>query len=318
MNENELAEQFDRDVDQILDSNLKLHDEPTSTEYRQVIDLAQSLSATDFTVSSKIKKLLLNQLLTTHREDVTMLKVPQRMIRLRLTLFILVSILLLLMISPVTLQVAAKKFADFIKTIQVGDYTWIQQSKPSEKSATEATSPIIEPIVEYRDGIWILRTSIGNFGGDPLPDHSITVQSFDSILDAQALAPFSIRQPYFLPTGYDLQEVMVTPSDWVFLFYSSSNGNLVIAQLPVGEVTINEPGEVINSVPVGPVTVGQKNTVGVGMLTDKDVDAVLVNNQPAAWVEGTGLMWESDGISFMAGSANLSKEEIMQIAESVK
>ena len=168
------------------------------------------------------------------------------------------------------------------------------------------------------DGIWILRTSIGNFGGDPLPNHTETVQRFDSIIGAQAVAPFRIRQPDSLPDGYDLQAVMVTPSDWVFLFYGSPNGNLVIAQLPVGEITINEPGEVINSVPVGPVTIGQKNTVGVGMLTDKEVDTISVNSQPAAWVEGTGLIWESDGLSFMAGDNGLTRDEIVEIAQSLK
>lgn len=102
---------------------------------------------------------------------------------------------------------------------------------------------------------------------------------FQQNLICGALALFTIRQPDFLPTGYDLQEGMVTPSDWVFLFYGNSSGNLVIAQLPIGEITINEPGEMIESVPVGPVTVGQKNTVGVRMLTDKEVETLLVNNQ---------------------------------------
>lgn len=318
MNENELAERFDRDVDQILNSKLKLHDEPTPTEYGQVIDLAQRMTDTDFSVTSKIKKTLLNQLLSSNRKETTMLNASRRMIGLRLTLFVLVSLLLLLMVSPMTLQVAAKNFADFIRTIRVGDYTWIQQNEKPENVSPQPGLVSSEPTIEYKDDIWILRTSIGNFGGDPLPGHSKTVQSFDSIADAQAIAPFGIRQPYSLPAGFDLQKVMVTPSDWVFLFYSSSNGNLVIAQLPVGEITVNEPGEVINSVPVGPVTVGQKNTVGVGMLTDKDVETVSVNNQPAAWVEGTGLMWESQGMSFMAGGDGLTRDEVIQIAESLK
>ena len=318
MNENELAERFDRVVDQILNSKLKLHDEPTPTEYGQVIDLAQRMTDTDFSVTSKIKKTLLNQLLSSNRKETTMLNASRRMIGLRLTLFVLVSLLLLLMVSPMTLQVAAKNFADFIRTIRVGDYTWIQQNEKPENVSPQPGLVSSEPTIEYKDDIWILRTSIGNFGGDPLPGHSKTVQSFDSIADAQAIAPFGIRQPYSLPAGFDLQKVMVTPSDWVFLFYSSSNGNLVIAQLPVGEITVNEPGEVINSVPVGPVTVGQKNTVGVGMLTDKDVETVSVNNQPAAWVEGTGLMWESQGMSFMAGGDGLTRDEVIQIAESLK
>ena len=318
MNENELAERFDRDVDQILNSKLKLHDEPTPTEYGQVIDLAQRMTDTDFSVTSKIKKTLLNQLLSSNRKETTMLNASSRMIGLRLTLFVLVSLLLLLMVSPMTLQVAAKNLADFIRTIRVGDYTWIQQNEKPENVSPQPDLLPSDPIVEYKDGMWKLRTSIGNFGGDPLPNHSRTVQSFNSITDAQAIAPFSIRQPYFLPAGYDLQEVMVTPSDWVFLFYSSSSGNLVIAQLPVGEIAINEPGEAIDSVPVGPVTVGQKNTVGVGLLTDTDVETVSVNNQPAAWVEGSGLIWEANGMSFMAGGDGLTREEVIQIAESLK
>jgi hypothetical protein len=318
MNENELAERFDRDVDQMLSSNLKHHDEPTSTEYRQAIDLARKLTSTDFSVTSIIKKPLLNQLLSSNRKETTMLNVSRRMIGLRLMLFVLVSLLLLFMVSPITFQVAAKNLADFIKTIRVGDYTWIQQNEKPENATHQPDLLLSEPVVEYKDGIWILRTFIGNFGGDPLPGHNKKVQSFDSIEDAQAIAPFSIHKPSALPAGHELQAVMVTPSDWVFLFYSNSKGNLVIAQLPVGEITVNQPSEMTNSVPVGPVTVGQKNTVGVGMLTDKDVETVLVNNQPASWVEGTGLMWESEGMSFMAGGTGLTKEEVIQIAESMK
>jgi hypothetical protein len=317
MNENELAERFDSDVDQLLNSKLKLHDEPTPTEYRQVIDIARRLADTNFSVASKIKKPLLNQLLSTNRKETAMLNVPKRMIGLRLTLFVLLSLLLLLVVSPVTLQVAAKNFADFIQTIRVGDYTWIQQNEPSENVSPEVGGTN-EPTIEYKDGMWILRTSIGNFGGDPLPDHNKKVQTFDTIADAQSITPFTIRQPDSLPDEYGLQNVMVSPSDWVFLFYRSSQGNLIIAQLPVGEIAINEPGEAIDSVPVGPVTVGQKNTVGVGMLTDKDVETVSVNNQPAAWVEGNGLVWESEGISFVAGGTGLTKEEVIQIAESLK
>lgn len=148
MNENELAERLDREVDQRLGSKTNLHDEPTATEYRQVTDLACKLTGTDFSVASKIKKPLLNESVSTTRRKTTMLNVSKRMIGLRLTLLVLVSLLLLFMVSPMTLQVAAKNFADFINTIRVGDYTWIQQNEPSEKSATEARSPIIEPKVE--------------------------------------------------------------------------------------------------------------------------------------------------------------------------
>lgn len=318
MNENELAEWFDRDVDQMLSSSLKHHDEPTSTEYKQAIDLARKLTSTDFSVTSRIKKPLLNQLLSSNRKETTRLNVSRRMIGLRLTLFVLVSLLLLFMVGPMTLQVAAKNFANFVQTIRVGDYTWIQQNEQPENVSPQTDLLLSEPVVEYKDDIWILRTSIGNFGGDPLPGHSKMVQSFDSIEDAQAIVPFSIRQAYSLPAEYYLQKVMVTPSDWVFLFYSNLKGNLVIAQLPVGEITVNKPNEITNSVPVGPVTVGQKNTMGVGILTDKDVETVSVNNQSAAWVEGTVLMWETEGMSFMAGGTGLTREEVIHIAESLK
>lgn len=318
MNENELAELFGRDVDQILENNLKPHDEPIPTEYRQATDLANRLTSTDFSPASKIRKPLLNQLLSMNGKETAMVNVSRKMIGLRLTLFVLVSLLLLLLVSPMTLQVAAKNLVDFIQTIRVGDYTWIQQNEKPENVSSQPDLLPSEPIVEYNDGMWKIRTSIGNFGGDPLPGHSKKVQNFNTIADAQTITPFSIRQPDSLPSGYDLQQVMVSPSDWVFLFYTSSNGNLVIAQLPVGEITINDPGEVTNSVPVGSVTVGQQNTTGVGMLTDKEVEVVLVNNHPAAWVEETGLMWETEGISFVAGGTGLTREEVIKIAESMK
>ena len=318
MNENESAELFDKNVIQMLRGNQKYHADPTSTEYQQAIDLARKLASTDFSTVSKIKKPLLNQLLSMHRKENAMLKVSRRMIGLRLTLLGLASLFLLLMVSPMTFQVAAKSFTDFIQTIQVGDYTWIQQNKNPENVTIQPDLLPSDPVVEYKDDIWILRTSIGNFSGNPLPGHDKTVQSFDSIEDAQAIVPFSIRQPRFLPAGYELQKAMVSPSDWVFLFYSGSNGNLVIAQLPVGEITINKPGESNDSIPIGSVTIGEINSVGIGMLTDKDVEAVSVNNRPAAWVEGDGLMWESEGVSFMAGGNGITRDEVIQIAESME
>ena len=50
--------------------------------------------------------------------------------------------------------------------------------------------------------------------------------------EAQAITPFRLRQPGYLPTGYAFLDAMVAPSpdDRAFLFYSGPDGEIVLIQ----------------------------------------------------------------------------------------
>ena len=58
--------------------------------------------------------------------------------------------------------------------------------------------------------------------------------------------------------------------------------------------------------------------VMIGTLTDKPIEEVVLNGQSAGWIEGLGLMWEADGVSFTLGGLNLSLDEATRIAESLE
>ena len=53
-------------------------------------------------------------------------------------------------------------------------------------------------------------------------------------------------------------------------------------------------------------------------LPAKPIGEVSLNGQPAGLVEGTDLMWEADGISYVLGGLDLSLDPAIRIAESLE
>ena len=95
--------------------------------------------------------------------------------------------------------------------------------------------------------MWIVRTEIGNFGGNTPPGVEPVVSSYISLEEAQTHVGFGLLSPTELPAGYALREVKIAPiggSAWVFLFYAGPGHDIVIAQMPTGE----QPGEKANQV----------------------------------------------------------------------
>ena len=164
--------------------------------------------------------------------------------------------------------------------------------------------PPVTPIVEQQGDLWIIRTAIGNFAGNVLPGQDATVRRFSTFDEAQAVVLFSLRQPSYLPAGYIFREAIVTPLDWAFLFYGGPNGDIILAQMPVGE---RPGGDAQHSI-----------FAETGTLTDKPIEPAILNGQPAGWVDGHSLMWEAEGISYALGGLDLSLDEATRIAESLK
>jgi len=153
----------------------------------------------------------------------------------------------------------------------------------------------------------MIRTAIGNFGGNVLPDHDTTVHRFSTFDEAQAATSFNLRRPAHLPPDYALREAMVAPGGSTFLFYDGPEGDIVLVQWPVYDRVEEESDDHIVS-----------TVFMIGTLTDKPIEEVTVNGQPAGWVEGHSLMWEADGISYTLGGASLSLDEALRIAESLE
>ncbi len=314
MNEQDWAERFSRDVDGLLSEAGRTDLEPTSTEYRQALDLARTLAATDLSGESRVRATLRHELLNqiNAREGWQLRKeIPmhalfwQRHLALSLATVVLVVLVVVILAWPGALTVAAQGIKDFVQTLVVGQNTSIHRVNSDQAAPTTTRMPPpATPVVEQRDDLWIVRTAIGNFAGNVLPGRNATVRRIRTLDEARAVASFNLLQPRYLPAGYTFREAMVTPLDWVLLFYDGPNGDIVLAQMPVGE----RPGG----------DAEHTTFAKTGTLTDKPIESVTLNGQPAGWVEGNQLMWEANGISFIVGGSMLSLDEATRVAESLK
>jgi hypothetical protein len=228
----------------------------------------------------------------------------QRHPALSLVTIVLVILVVVTLAWPGTLTAAAQGIENFVQSLVVGQNTSVHRVNPNQATPSRQIPPPVTPEVKQQGDLWIVRTSIGNFAGNVLPGRDANVRRFHTFDEVQAAVSFSLLQPGYLPTGYALREAMVTPLDWVFLFYDGPDGDIILAQMPVGERPSSDAGHAVSS--------------AAGMLTDKPIESVTLNSQPAGWVEGYGLMWEANGVSYMLGGSKLSLDATTRMAESLK
>jgi len=314
MDERELADRFNRDVDDLLNQSGRTDSVPAPNEYRQALDLARALAGADFSDESRMRQAVRRRLLDqarareveSARKEHSMSTLLRRHPIVGLAAAVVVVVLAATLIWPGALSAAAQVVGNVVRSLTIGPNTQVQQINPASVPTTPRPRPA-KPEVSYSGDMWVIRTPIGNFGGNALPGGDRSVRRYGNLADAQADAAFVVRQPETLPAGYVLREVMVTPADWVFLFYDGPDGDLVLGQIPVGERSRSEAGNV-----------GSVTSVMVGTLTDQPIESVTLNGRPATWVEGLGLMWEADGVSYVLGGAGLKLDEATRIAESLR
>ncbi len=309
MNKQDWADRFSHDVDRLLVEARRTDLKPAPTEYRQALDIARTLATTDWSAESRVRGALRRRLLDKieAREVGSLQKEnPMRTIFgrqhpvLSLVALGLVALFVMALAWPGALIAAAHGIEDVIKTLVIGQRTSIQQVTPNQDTFSEELPAT--PVVEQRGNLWIIRTAAGNFGGNVPPGHEVAIRRVQTFDEAQAGVPFKLRQPEYLPAGYTFREAMLAPHDLVLLFYDGPGGDIVLVQMPVSD----RPG-------------GDSDVVSpaVNTLTYSPVVSVTLNGRPAGWVEGN-LMWEADEISYTLGGNELSLDEAMRIAESIK
>jgi hypothetical protein len=315
MNERDLADRFSRDVDNLLRETRRAEVEPAPVEYHHTLGLARRLAETDFSDESQVREALRRRLLNQvgarggwqPGEGVAMRSILWKRRRgLSLLTVLLVTLLVVAVAWPEALAAAAEGIADLVQSIRLGPHTSAHQVDPEWATAHPQNPPPAMPEVRYAGDTWIVRTSIGNFGGDLRPGRR-TVRQFDTLEEAQAASGFHLDVLRCLPAGYLLREALVTPDNWLFLFYDGPQGEIILAQVQVYEQVEHQSDQQI-------VTTG----VHVALLTDKPIEEVMLNDQPAGWVEGHGLKWEADGLSLTLGGPNLALDEAMRLAESLE
>lgn len=300
MSEQDWADRFSHDVDSLLSEAGWPDDEPVPAAYRQALDLARVLAATDFSDESQgraaLRRRLLNQV--GRRED-KLHWLPRRRPVLIASMLIVAALFLIAAAWPGVL-------VHFVKSLYLGPYTSLYQVAPDSTTARpQRPAPATLEVVEREDS-WTIRTAIGNFGGSAPPGERATVLRLESVDQAQAAVSFDLQQPAYLPDGYQLREVLVAPGELGFLVYDGPQGEIVLVQTPVYTHVAEYPGgAAVNT------------SVVFSVLTDKPVEEVVRNGWRAGWFGGHSLVWEAEGISYTLGGVNLNLEEAVRIAESL-
>ena len=125
-------------------------------------------------------------------------------------------------------------------------------------------------------------------------------RKFNTLGEAQAIIPFPLAKPGYLPDDYAFSHVRVFGEGVlasVNLHYLGPGGNLMLSQRIVGE------------------RLGQ--TVSIGLPDDYVIETVYMNGQFATWAEHV-LVWEADGVSYLLSSPDLNLTEAIKIAESLE
>jgi hypothetical protein len=315
MNEQDLADRFSRDVDNLLSETGRAEVEPATAEYRRTLDLARSLARSDFSAESEVREALRRRLLNQvgarggrqpGKEVVMRRSYWKRRWALSLLAVSLATLLVVVVAWPEALAAAAEGIADLVQSIRLGPHTSAHQIDPEWAAAHPQNPPPATPELRYDGDTWIIRTSIGNFAGDLRPDRR-TVRRFDTFEEAGAATGLHLDRLHRLPAEYLLREALVTPDNWLFLFYDGPEGEIILAQVQVYEHVEQKSDQHIVA-----------TAVHVGLLTDKPIEEVMLNGQPAGWVQGHGLMWEVDAVSLTLGGPNLALDEAIRLAESLE
>ena len=309
MSERDLIDRFSNDVDQLLQNGM-LTDaaDPKTDEYAGSLSIAQALSSIDFSQECKeryaIRQRLLAEIDTREswshkaKENIFMNTLFQKhRVKSALSVIILVGFLGVLfanLIWPGSMAAAAQNAVSFVQRIWVGEYTSITPIDPNR-------------IIEMEDGSLAMQSDYLDESETAGTEYQLgsgtvtfEIRKFEDLPEAQAILPFELVQPNYLPESYVFSYVKVFGDGYLAsanINYDGPGGDLLLSQRPVG---------------------GQSNqTVSIGLPDDYLVESLQVNGQPATWAEHV-LLWEADGISYLLSSPGLSATEAIRIAESVK
>jgi hypothetical protein len=305
MNERDWANRFGRDVDNLLNGIRQTDSEPLPAEYRHALDLARTLAQTDFSPESQMRPVLRRRLLNQvgaregqhPRKEYTMHTLrtffwPRRFAML--AAIVLTILLAVTLAWPGALTAAAQGIYHVIQRIVVGPNTEIMQIELQDEPRQPQPLP---------SDTWTVVTEIGAFGGDAPPGVEPTVRSVADFEEAQELTSFHLRAPGYLPEGYILREIRLAPGH-AFSFYTGPGHDIIFVQASVGPQASSDPN----------VAVGVKSS----FVTNGTLEEVALNGRPAAWTDNHSLMWEADNISYTVGGLDLSLDEAIRIAESLR
>ncbi len=211
-----------------------------------------------------------------------------------------IAFVVVAVIWPGAISAAARQVEEFVQDLIIGRNTTVSQVEP--ESIDIALAPDFQEVFSG-DGatIWISKTTIID-PGESREQSAIPSIGwvFDSLEGAQVEAGFHLRSPAYLPDGYSLRDVRVTPSRWVIAAFEGPKGFVLLAQVP------------------GDSGLEAVTSTDIEVLTDRPIRPVQVNGMPAAWSEGRSLSWVEGDVSYTIAVDGLSLDEALRMAESLQ
>jgi len=303
------ASRFSAEVDRLLERQGRAESEGPPPEYAGMLDLAEQLSALDFSQDRAVRPRLRRELLDRLEAQIAERHThtwwarvwAHRFARLfsppsRRPLAVLVGTAALVMLLWVT--PAGQAVAETVREL-IWPHTTVQQVQ-------EAT-PVGGDQAWYQAQIaagrgWTFDFEGYRFGAccfdQPVRDERVPWER------ALAEAGFAVRAPTFLPEGWALHEVYllgVAPCD-VLTIYAGPDGRLALYQSWVGPVSTDAGVDVRRMVDVD---------------TEGTVEPLYVGPTQAALLEGEWLVWEAEAVSFYLIGPGLAPEILIQVAESL-
>jgi hypothetical protein len=303
MNEQAQAEQFTRQVDNFLAANNLIQAPGYANEDwpeidRSELDVVQALATADFSAESQVRQTLKQKLLNApigEKERLMNTPIYQRSF-VRLVVAGILIAFMIFALSPLGATMA-QNLIETVRSWQLGENTTaVSVEGDFEAIQAEDGSTIIQPAPESPD---IVEEAAPRLAGDN--GRQVYLDPAISLEAAQERVDFTIRQPTFVPEGYEFHGVVFINADQVSLEY------------------FNEPEMRLFGLLQTAVGSG-KDGAQVTFTSDVITQDVLVNGHEALWTssgdEGL-LIWEADGVNYqLVGLGNL--ELALQIAESVQ
>jgi hypothetical protein len=247
-NEHDRADLFAQQVDRLIgDDRAEM-----PGDQGELVDLAERLAALDWSGESAVRAPLRRRLLAGEARPARpawwVTRLPIRW-RRWWPLPVAVALCALLLALPGGLTAATNSLETLVQRI-----VWQRPVTPRVVAVADSEVPganlsvhqlgpdqvvlvreELSPMIYFGQAgeIWVVRTSIGSFGGSALPGRAATVERYASVDTLASATRFKLWQPDYLPAGYAFREGMLAPADAAYLFYGEPNNEIVLVQLRV-------------------------------------------------------------------------------------
>ena len=332
MNEKALAEQLEQDIEHLLNGHSLPSD--TSDEYGQVLDAAHMLIHNDMSEQSRIRKSLKQELLTrasTRRKAWFSKERGTYAMKLRTKLFVFATTIAAMILGVVAIP-PARAFAQEILN-RVGPLIIVSESGAPTNEAPADFNPTPVPnsggqtqLIPELNGP---TPKPGEGSGQDVPSNGPTPMAADpnvqnmTIADAFARLNFKVLVPAYLPDDYyfsndpNLVHVQGDRID-AHAVYTTDGDSYTSAYLSIQQSTFQT--EDAREFVVGDAEVTQLTVRGQAAIFVEDALLMTVQDRSGNNVNlpVDYLMWEENGYFFVIDATELSKEQMIRIAESLK